>query len=119
MVVTLGVAVTDTRQGQQLAGAISILFLLPLFFSPLLGSDPDGPLMVALTLFPTTSLLTIAIRWGATVVPLWQLILSWVILAGCAGFALWAAPKVFRRGMLRYGQRMTLRSVFDAIRARG
>ncbi len=42
--------------------------------------------MVALTLFPTTSLLTVAMRWGATVVPLWQLILSWVILAGCAGF---------------------------------
>jgi ABC-2 type transport system permease protein len=119
IVVILGVAVTDSRQGQQLAGAISILFLLPLFFSSLLGSNPDGPLMVALTLFPTTSLLTIAIRWGATVVPLWQLILSWVILTGCAGFALWAAPKVFRRGMLRYGQRMTLRSVFDAIRARG
>jgi ABC-2 type transport system permease protein len=119
MVVTLGVAVTDSRQGQQLAGAISILFLLPLFFSSLLGSNPDGPLMVTLTLFPTTSLLTIAMRWGATVVPLWQLILSWVILTGCAGFALWAAPKVFRRGMLRYGQRMTLRNVFDAIRARG
>jgi ABC-2 type transport system permease protein len=119
MVVTLGVAVTDSRQGQQLAGAISILFLLPLFFSSLLASNPDGPLMVTLTLFPTTSLLTIAMRWGATVVPLWQLILSWVILTGCAGFALWAAPKVFRRGMLRYGQRMTLRNVFDAIRARG
>ncbi len=119
MVVTVGVAVTDSRQGQQIAGAISVLFLLPLLFSPLLGSNPDGPLMVALTLFPTTSLLTVAIRWGATVVPLWQLILSWVILTGCAGFGLWAAPKVFRRGMLRYGQRMTLRTVFQAIRARG
>ncbi len=119
MVVILGVAVTDSRQGQQLAGAISILFLLPLFFSPLLGSNPDGPLMVALTLFPTTSLLAVAIRWGATVVPLWQLILSWMILAGCASFALWTAPKVFRRGMLRYGQRMTLRSVFEAVRGRG
>jgi ABC-2 type transport system permease protein len=119
MVVTLGVAVTDTRQGQQIAGMISLLFLLPLFFSPFLGSDPDGPLMVALTLFPTTSLLTVAIRWGATVVPLWQLVLGWVILAGCAGFGIWAAPKVFRRGMLRYGRRMTLRNVFDALRARG
>jgi ABC-2 type transport system permease protein len=119
MVVTLGVAVTDTRQGQQVVGAISFLFLIPLFFSPLLGSDPDGPLMVVLTLFPTTSLLTVAIRWGATIVPLWQLILGWVILAGCAGLGIWAAPRVFRRGMLRYGRRMTLRSIFDAVRARG
>ena len=119
MVVTLGVAVTDTRQGQQMAGAVSFLFLLPLFFSPLLGSDPDGPVMVVLTLLPTTSLLTVAIRWGATVVPLWQLVLSWVILAGCAGFGIWAAPRVFRRGMLRYGRRLTLRGMIDAMRARG
>lgn len=119
MVVTLGVAVTDTRQGQQLVGVISFLFLVPLFFSPLLGSDPDGPVMVVLTLFPTTSMLTVAIRWGATIVPLWQLISGWVILAGCAGFGIWAAPRVFRRGMLRYGRRMTLRSILDAVRARG
>jgi ABC-2 type transport system permease protein len=119
IVVTLGVALADSRQAQQLAGAISMLFLLPLFFSALLGSNPDSPLMVALTLFPTTSLLTVAIRWGATVVPLWQLVASWVILTGCAGLALWAAPKVFRRGMLRYGQRMTMRNIFEAIRARG
>jgi ABC-2 type transport system permease protein len=119
IVIALGVAVADSRQGQQLVALISVLFLLPLFFSPLLGSSPDGPLMVALTLFPTTSLLTVAIRWGAMVIPLWQLLVSWVILAGCAGFGLWSTPKVFRRGMLRYGQRLTLRSVFGAMWGRG
>ncbi len=119
MVVTLGVAVTDTRQGQQFVGLISFLFLIPLFFSSLLGSNPDGTLMVVLTLFPTTSLLTVALRWGATIVPLWQLISGWAILAGCAGLGIWAAPRVFRRGMLRYGRRMTLRNILDAVRARG
>lgn len=119
LVITLGVAVSDTRQGQQIAGAVSILFLLPLFFSPLLGSNPDGPLMVVLTLFPTTSLLTIAVRWAATLVPVWQVVASWVILAACAGVGLWLTPKVFRHGMLRYGQRMTLRAMFAAVRSRG
>jgi ABC-2 type transport system permease protein len=111
MVLTLGVVSSDSTQDQQMAAGMSILFLLPLVFSPLLGTNPDGPAMVALTLFPTTAPLTIAARWGATVVPLWQLILSWVILAGCAGFGLWAAPRVFRAGMLRYGRRMSLLAV--------
>jgi ABC-2 type transport system permease protein len=119
LVVTLGVAVADSRQGQQLTGVITFAFLIPLFFSPLLGSNPDGPLMVALTLFPTTSLLTIAVRWSATAIPYWQLIASWLILALCAGIGIWAAPRVFRQGMLRYGKRMSLRGVIEAVRARG
>jgi ABC-2 type transport system permease protein len=119
LVIMLGVAVTDTRQGQQIAGALSILFLLPLFFSSLLGSNPDGPLMVVLTLFPTTSLLTLAIRWAATLVPAWQVVASWLILAVCAGAGLWSAPRVFRHGMLRYGRRMTLRAMLSAVRSRG
>ncbi|NLO26606.1 MAG: ABC transporter permease [Actinobacteria bacterium] len=119
LVVTLGVAVADARQGQQLVGAFNVLFLLPLFFSPLLGSNPDGPLMVFLTLFPTTSLLTIAVRWGATIIPLWQIIVSWAILVTCAGFGFWLAPRVFRQGMLRYGKRMSLRGVIAAVRAPG
>ncbi len=119
LIVTLGVTVADSRQGQQLVGVINLLFLLPLFFSPLLGSSPDGPLMVVLTLFPTTSLLTIAVRWSATVIPIWQLALSWMILAACAAAGFWAAPRVFRQGMLRYGKRMTLRSIVAAVRARG
>lgn len=119
LVVTLGVVVTDSRQGQQLVGVVNIAFLLPLFFSPLLGSSPDGPLMVILTLFPTTSLLALAVRWSATIIPLWQLLLSWVILVACAGVGFWAAPRVFSQGMLRYGRRMSLRGVIDAVRARG
>jgi ABC-2 type transport system permease protein len=118
LMIIVGVAVSDTRQGQAIAGGFSFLFLLPLFFSPLLGSNPDSPIMVVLTLFPTTSMLAIAVRWSATLVPLWQLITSWVLLAGCAAAGLWMAPRVFRQGMLRYGHRMRLRSVLRAARAR-
>ncbi len=119
LVVVLGVAVADTRQGQQMSGLISMLFLLPLFFSPLLATSPDGTLMMMLTLFPTTSMLAVAVRWGVTVVPLWQLIAAWIILAVSAELGIWAAPRIFRRGMLRYGRRMTLRNVADALRSRG
>lgn len=118
LVIMLGVVVTDSRQGQAVAGFIGLLFLLPLFFSFLLADQPNGSAMVALTLFPTTSLLSIAIRWGATTIPLWQAVTSWLILACCAGGLLWMAPRVFRRGMLRYGQRMSLRGLLDAARGR-
>jgi ABC-2 type transport system permease protein len=118
LIIMFGVVTTDFRQNQQLVGIMSVLFLLPLVFSPLLGSSPDGPAMIALTLFPTTSLLTTAIRWGATTIPWWQLLGSWLILAGCAALAVWAAPRVFRREMLRYGQGSTFRRMVAAMRGR-
>lgn len=119
LVIMLGVAVADTRQGQQIAAGVSMLFLVPLFFSPLLATNPDGGLMVALSLFPTTSLLTLAMRWGATLVPWWQVVAGWVILTSFAAAGFWAAPRVFRYGMLQYGRRMTLRTMLNAVRARG
>ncbi len=119
LMIIMGVAVTDTRQGQAIAGAFSFVFLLPLFFSPLLGSNPDSPAMVVLTLFPTTSMLGVAVRWSATLIPLWQLIVGWLLLAASAAAGLWAAPRVFRQGMLRYGRRMRLGAVLRAMKARG
>jgi ABC-2 type transport system permease protein len=56
-------------------------------------------------------------RWSLTVVPLWQMILSWAILAASATTSVWASARVLRVGMLRYGQRLDLRGMFRAIRA--
>jgi ABC-2 type transport system permease protein len=71
-----------------------------------------------MTLFPTTSFLTILLRWSMASVPLWQMIVSWVILTGSAAFSIWMAGRVFRMGMLRYGQRLRLNNVIDALRGK-
>jgi ABC-2 type transport system permease protein len=116
MMIAVGSVVTEVQQGQQVAGIFNLLFIAPFFFLVLLFTNPNSPLLVFLTLFPTTSLLTVAMRWGVTGVPLWQLIASWLILAGSAAFSIWLAARIFRRGMLRYGQQMELREVIGALR---
>jgi ABC-2 type transport system permease protein len=75
--------------------------------------------MVALTLFPLTAFLTVVLRWSVSIVPWWQLAVSWVLLVAAAGLSLWGSARVLRAGMLRYGQRLSLRAVLDAIAARG
>ena len=64
-------------------------FQLPLpaaaVLQPSARQQPRLAVMVVLTLFPTTSMLAIAVRWSATLVPLWQLITSWLILAWLRG----------------------------------
>lgn len=119
MMVALGAVVTDFQQGQQISGVLTILFLLPLFFIVLVFTNPNSPILVFLTLFPTTSFSMVAFRWGATVIPFWQLATGWVLLVLSAAAMVVIAPRVFRRGMLRYGRRMSLRGVLDAARSKG
>jgi ABC-2 type transport system permease protein len=116
LMIAIGSAVTETRQGQQISGVLNLLFIFPFFFSVLVFTAPNSPLMVILTLFPTTSFITVSMRWGVTAIPLVQLILSWLLLVLSATASVWAATRIFRLGMLRYGQRLSLRSAIQGLR---
>jgi ABC-2 type transport system permease protein len=117
MMTAIGSAVTETRQGQQISGILNLLFTAPFFFSALIIANPSSPVLVFLTLFPTTAFLTVTMRWSLAIVPLWQMVLSWLLLAISAGLSIWAAARILRVGMLRYGQRLDLRAVLRAIRS--
>jgi ABC-2 type transport system permease protein len=118
MVISIGAAVSDFQQGQQITGVLTLLFLLPIFFVALVFQNPDSPILVFFTLFPTTSLATVAFRWGATVIPFWQLAAGWLLLTLSATGMVVLAPRIFRRGMLHYGTRMSLRGALEAVRAK-
>lgn len=115
MMIAIGSVVTEVQQGQQIAGVLNLLFIAPFFVIPLVFSNPNSPILVFLTLFPTTSFMTVALRWGLGM-PAWQVIASWLILTTTAALSIWFAARIFRRGMLRYGQRMELREVIAALR---
>ncbi|HSJ55630.1 MAG TPA: ABC transporter permease [Anaerolineae bacterium] len=116
IMVGLGAATTEVQQAQQVAGLLNLLFMVPIFAIVLLMEQPEHPITILLTLFPTTSFLTISMRWAMGNIPAWQLVTSWLILAASAVLAVWAAARVFRAGMLRYGQPLSLKSVVAAMR---
>jgi len=104
MMAAIGGAVTELQEGQQISGILSLLFTFPLFLTGLVFANPNSPLLVFLSFWPTTSFITITLRWGLTIIPIWQIILSWVILVGSGAVTIWTASRIFRIGMLRYGQ---------------
>ncbi len=116
MMITIGSMVSETRQGQQIAGALNMLFTLPFFFVVVFFNAPNSPLATILTIFPTTSFLTIALRWSMTTIPVWELIASWIAVVASAIAMIWVASRVFRMGMLRYGQRLDMKTVVRALR---
>jgi ABC-2 type transport system permease protein len=85
---------------------------IPYWFTLQLMSNPHGPLAVGLSIFPLTSPVSFALRAGFAEIPVWQFLASLGLLAVCALGAVWLAGRAFRLGMLRYGQRLTLRELF-------
>lgn len=116
IMIAIGTSVADLQQGQQVAGLLNLLFMLPIFLLLLIFENPAHPVVVFFSLFPTTSFLTISLRWGLGTVPWWQIGIGWVLLVSTALLMLWAAARIFRAGMLRYGQPLQLKATLAAVR---
>jgi ABC-2 type transport system permease protein len=112
LMAAVGATVTEASEGQQVMGIFTIPLYIPyMLISPLM-ENPNSPLAIGLSFFPLTAPLTIAIRTGFTVIPVWQVLLSIGILVVSAVGALWLAGRAFRLGMLRYGQRLRWKEIF-------
>ncbi len=118
LMAAIGVSVTEVSEGQQASGIISLLAAIPFYFMVVLITAPDSPLSIALSLIPLSAPLSIVIRWPLTTIPAWQLILSWLILVATAALSVFLAARLLHVGMLRYGQRISLRQIGRALRGR-
>lgn len=111
-----GATVTEGQDAQQVAGLFSLPVVAPFWFAVLIIENPNSPLAVGLSLFPPTALSTFAMRTMSVSVPFWQVAVSVTLLTLCAGGAVWLAGRAFRLGMLRYGQRLNWRELFNVKR---
>lgn len=76
--------------------------------------SPDSPLAVVASFFPPSAPLVMPVRWASGGVPGWQLALSMALTLACAVLLARAASVVYRRGVVRTGQRLSLRAVLAA-----
>jgi ABC-2 type transport system permease protein len=112
----IGGNVIDAKQAQSISVPFVLLAISPEFFLPALFIDPNGIIAVVLTLIPFTSPFTIAFRYSMTSIPIWQPIAAIALLAIAALASLWIASKIFRVGLLRFGQKVPLTELFDSLR---
>jgi ABC-2 type transport system permease protein len=112
LMAAVGATVTEGSEGQQIMGLFTIPIWIPYLFIGAFIQNPNSPLAIAMSLFPLTAPMTITIRLSFTTIPAWQLITSITILVLSAIGAVWLAGRVFRLGMLRYGQRIHWKEVF-------
>jgi ABC-2 type transport system permease protein len=104
---SIGAAVDNETDSQQ--------FLLPIIMPLILGvyigfftviNDPHGTVATVFSMIPLTSPIVMMMRipFG---VPLWQIIVSMMLLFGTFLGVVWFAAKIYRVGILMYGKKPT------------
>jgi ABC-2 type transport system permease protein len=113
----IGAISTNIREGSQLITILTLPVFIPLWFSSLLFIFPNSPIWVVLTIFPITAPVTTMLRLGVSDVPIWQLVVSIVVLVLSVIVALFLAIKIFRIYLLMYGKRPSLGEIIRNLRS--
>jgi len=106
LMTAVGASLTETQDVQQIGPFVFFVLLLPLYLTIPLAEHPGSLLSTGLSLFPVTSVMTLAVRSLFGVVAAWEFWLSATISLVSASGAIWLAGTALRVGMLRYGQRL-------------
>ena len=114
----IGACCTTQQETQQWQMPITFGLIIPFVLMMPTMMTPNAPWVIALSLFPVTSPITMLLRVGAVDVPLWQLGTSVALLAlGTLGVA-WLAGKIFRVGILMTGKRPSIPEILRWVRAK-
>jgi ABC-2 type transport system permease protein len=112
LMATIGATVAEAREGQQMVSLLAMPVWIPYMLTSLLLFQPNSTIGIILSLLPLTAPITLLMREGLTILPVWQVIISSCIQVVAAVAAIWMAGKAFRLGMLRYGKRLRIRAIF-------
>jgi ABC-2 type transport system permease protein len=103
----VGAAVDNETDVQQFMFPITIPLILAFIIAQFVVREPDGPIAFWFSMIPLTSPIIMMVRvpFG---VPIWEIVLSVVLLiVGFIGIA-WVAARIYRVGILMYGKKPTI-----------
>jgi len=115
----IGAASTSVRDASQISAVVIIPGIIPIYSAAVIIPNPDVGLARALTFFPLTAPTASMMRITGGTDKLYEIFLGLLITALAGVFLLWLSARVFRAGLLLYGQRMSLRLIWNALRAGG
>jgi len=113
----IGAISSNSREGQQLIGLLTVPALTPLWFMSLLMFFPDNPIWVVLTIFPLTAPVEVMVRLGVSDIPAWQLGTSIAVLVLSIIGVLLLTTRIFRTYLLMYGKRPGIREIIRNLRS--
>ncbi len=117
LMVSVGSACNTLKEAQNLMAPISLLLAMPLMFALVVMRDPNGTFATVLSFVPPfTPFLMMARVSSVPGPPAWQIPASLLLLAVSTYLALRLAARVFRVGILMYGQPPRLKEIWRWMR---
>jgi ABC-2 type transport system permease protein len=103
----------EARQAQQ-----PVTYLLMISYLSILGltNDPSSTFARTLSLVPFTTPIATPVRWTAGSMPIWELVMSLVMLAIAIVVVTWIAARIYRVGILMTGKRPNLKELMRWVR---
>jgi ABC-2 type transport system permease protein len=111
----VGALVPNLKEATQATFLIIFPMLIPLFLIGVIINQPNATLSVVLSLFPLTAPNTMMTRIAAVTVPLWQILLSIILLAITVFLLIRAVAGMFRAQLLLTGKKFSLGLLIRAL----
>lgn len=110
-----GSAVDQPSDASQFTTPVIMIEIFALYAGMACMENPDGSLAMWCSFIPFTSSIVMMVRlpYG---VPMWELLTSIVLLFSTALLILWLAGRIYRRGILMYGKKMSFLDIFRWIK---
>ena len=105
----VGAAIDQIQDANSLSAPLTILIIIPILCIPNVMLNPEGTFATILSLVPFFGPILMIARVAAITVPIWQILLSIILLIGTFIICLKFAAKIYRIGMLSYGKKPTLK----------
>ena len=107
----IGSLVDNNTDSQQFTLPVTVPLIIAIISSFYIVNNPDSSLAVWFSMIPFTSPISMMVRipFG---VPIWQVVVSALILAGTFVLMTWIAAKIYRTGILMYGKKLSYKEIF-------
>ena len=113
LMATIGAAMTSSEESQGIIGLMVLPMMFPFYFLTVFLSYPNGILARVLSFFPLSAPLALSLRMAFSSVSALEIGLVFVVIVFFTLLMFWLAGVVFKRGMLRYSKRLSLKEIFS------
>lgn len=113
LMATVGAAMTSSEESQSVIGLMVLPMMLPFYFFSVFLSNPNGILARVLSFIPLSAPLALSLRMAFSSVSALEITLIFAVVILLTLLMFWLAGVVFKRGMLRYSKRLSLKEIFS------
>ncbi len=106
----------NAREGSQLTSLVVLPAILPVMLIGLFIENPEHVIFTIFTLLPITAPITAVMKLSIGALPVWECVVSIIMLGASIVVAMWMASRIFCTTLLMYGKRPSFNEIWRYIR---